>query len=87
MGRSHSNGITVDVEGSRVVEGNIEATARSCAFVVVTETDGVRVVEEEVGGCLSGEEQSRDEGRLQCPVLHLSGEGSILVFFKADGEQ
>lgn len=63
MSRSHSNSIAVDVKGSSVVEGNIEATARSRAFVVITETDGVWIIEEEVGGCLSDEKQGRDKGR------------------------
>lgn len=63
MSGSHSDSIAIDMEVSSVVKGNIEAAARSCALVLITETDGVWIVEEEVGGCLSEEKQGGDKDR------------------------
>lgn len=56
MGRGYGDGIAVDVEVGCVVEGDGVAAAGGCAFFVVAETDGVGVVEEEVGRCLGDEE-------------------------------
>ncbi len=56
MGRGHGDGVAIDAKVSRVVEGDGEAAAGRCAFFVVAETDGVGVVEEEVGGYLGDEE-------------------------------
>lgn len=56
MSRGYGDGVAVDVEVGGVVEGDGDAAAGRCAFLVVVETDGVWVVEEEVGGDLGDEE-------------------------------
>ncbi len=56
MGRGDGDGVAVDVEVGGVVEGDGEAAAGRCAFFIVAETDGVGIVEEEVGGYLGDEE-------------------------------
>ena len=77
MSRGQGDRIAIDVEVSGIIEGDIETAAWSCAFVVVIEPDGVGIVEEEVTGRLTDEQDGHREASMSLLELHVEMIGRL----------